>query len=924
VLEATRIVAARPSHHWEQGSSAISGQLGVPIAQVRRSLFTLVKEWNTDPRRAAQQPIDPPDRDQPFTARLDAFDTGIRGVDKPCRIVVDALEEAVDPLRVAAVLRRVGAAPHVSLLVGTRRSTLEGPDQPQTEDTGLLDSLGVPLADAVIVERDPNAAFDYVRGRILAADLPDVSSEAVIATARAIAAVDQEFLYTRLATYELLRRPELIDSPDGIRSLGSDHRSVFAATVERLRADNPAYDPLLKALAVAQGRGAPIRDGVWAVLASAVAGTPIPEAAIHELIDAASPYLTLDREDDQTVYRLAHRAFAEHFTQESVTSRRWHFDIVRRAIEEIEANESLNPYWLRHTSAHCAESGRDAWEAVSRSAVVDQLRPRAVAADAMRSLFGRGAVPLEIAAIIAGAHHLEAAPTAERWGLMQLFGARLGGSLVAARRRHSATWSLVWGAVSHRPLHAVLTGHTDPVRAVAAVPLPNGRTLLASGSHDRTVRLWDPATGTPAGDPLTGHTDQVWALAAVPLPDGRTLIAAGSADGAVRLWDPTSGTLAVTPLAANTGPVRAMAAVPLPDGRTLLATGSRFDDTVRLWDPATETPAGDLLIGARNAGGVDTLALVPVPDGRTLLASGSDDGTVRLWDPTTRTPARDPDHTDQVWAVAAVPLPNGRTLLASGSDDGTVRLWDPATGTPAGDPLTGHTGSVHAAAAVPLPDGRILLATGGADKTVRLWDPATGSPVGDPLTGHTGYVNAAAAVPLPNGRTLLATGSPDMTVRLWDPATGSPVGDPLTGHTGWVQAVAAVPLPDGRTLLASGITDGTVRLWDPATGTLGRSKHHGRGLRQVGRWWRRSSRAGRLIRDPLTGHTGWVQAVAAVPLRRTDPARQRQRGSDGAAVGPGHRHPGWGPADRPHPLGGGGGGGAAARRTDPARHRQRR
>ena len=57
VLEATRIVAARPSHYWEQGSSAISAQLGVPIAQVRCSLLTLVKEWNTDPRRAAQQPL---------------------------------------------------------------------------------------------------------------------------------------------------------------------------------------------------------------------------------------------------------------------------------------------------------------------------------------------------------------------------------------------------------------------------------------------------------------------------------------------------------------------------------------------------------------------------------------------------------------------------------------------------------------------------------------------------------------------------------------------------------------------------------------------------------------------------------------------------------------------------------------------------
>jgi DNA primase catalytic core len=57
LLEAARVVAARPARHWEQGSSAISTRLGVPMAQVRHTLLTLVKEWNTDPRRAAQQPL---------------------------------------------------------------------------------------------------------------------------------------------------------------------------------------------------------------------------------------------------------------------------------------------------------------------------------------------------------------------------------------------------------------------------------------------------------------------------------------------------------------------------------------------------------------------------------------------------------------------------------------------------------------------------------------------------------------------------------------------------------------------------------------------------------------------------------------------------------------------------------------------------
>jgi len=57
LLEAVRIVAARPSCDWYAGSSEISSRLGVPTIQVRQTLLTFVKDWNTDPRKAAQQPL---------------------------------------------------------------------------------------------------------------------------------------------------------------------------------------------------------------------------------------------------------------------------------------------------------------------------------------------------------------------------------------------------------------------------------------------------------------------------------------------------------------------------------------------------------------------------------------------------------------------------------------------------------------------------------------------------------------------------------------------------------------------------------------------------------------------------------------------------------------------------------------------------
>ena len=54
-------------------------------------------------------------------------------------------------------------------------------------------------------------------------------------------------------------------------------------------------------------------------------------------------------------------------------------------------------------------------------------------------------------------------------------------------------------------------------------------------------RACDPASGAAVGDPLTGHTDAVTGVVAFAAADGRSLLATTSADRTVRIWDPASG-----------------------------------------------------------------------------------------------------------------------------------------------------------------------------------------------------------------------------------------------------------------------------------------------------------------------------------------------------------------------------------------------
>ena len=365
----------------------------------------------------------------------------------------------------------------------------------------------------------------------------------------------------------------------------------------------------------------------------------------------------------------------------------------------------------------------------------------------------------------------------------------------------------VWDVESGKE-KAVLTGHSEPVRTV--VFSPDGKTLAsgagARSSSDRSIRLWDAESGKEKAQ-ITGHGDSVMCVRFSP--DGKTL-ASGSWDKTIRLWD--METLKEKML--FTGNDTAVLSVSFsPDGKTL-ASGS-WDKIIRVWDTESGKEKAQL---KGHEGPVPVLCFSP--DGKTL-ASGSWDKSIRLWDMESlkEKGVMRREHASFVSSLHF--SPDGKTLVSGGSDS-TIRLWDAESGKEK-SLLAGHTDTlsgVHFS-----PDGKTLASGAGswrnsADNAVRLWDTETGKEKAR-LIGHADAVRTVRFSP--DGKTLVS-GSADKSIRVWDAETGKEKAV-LIGHGDAVTTVSFSP--DGK-ILASGSgarpspssqsADSSIRLWDMETG----------------------------------------------------------------------------------------------------------
>jgi pleiotropic regulator 1 len=254
----------------------------------------------------------------------------------------------------------------------------------------------------------------------------------------------------------------------------------------------------------------------------------------------------------------------------------------------------------------------------------------------------------------------------------------------------------------HAPwkLMRVVSGHTGWVRSIA---IDSSNEWFATGSGDRTIKIWDLASGVLKLT-LTGHIGTVMGLA---ISDRHPYLFSCGDDKQIKCWD-LEYNKTIRQYHGHLSAVYCLAMHPTID---LLCTGGR-DSTVRVWDMRTKAEVFVLTGHSSTVASVDTQAADP------QIMSGSADSTVKLWDLAAgRCAATLTNHKKSVRAL--VNHPSEYSFASVAADN--IKVWKHPHGQFIRN-ISGHNAIVNCATI----NQDNVLVTGGDNGSMYFWDWKTG------------------------------------------------------------------------------------------------------------------------------------------------------------------------------------------------------